>query len=62
MVRVVSNPGGHAPVYDGKTLRLMVQKTALFKHCHDVCVDADGDLYVCQWNANKTQPVKLHRV
>jgi hypothetical protein len=60
--RVVSNPGGHAPVYEKGQLQLMVQKTPVFKHCHDVCVDGDGDLYVCQWNADKTQPVKLHRV
>ena len=60
--RVVSNPGGHAPVYEHGKLQLMVQKTPVFKHCHDVCVDADDDLYVCQWNADKTQPVKLHRV
>jgi hypothetical protein len=60
--RVLSNPGGHAPVYENGKLQLMVQKTPVFKHCHDVCVDNDDDLYVCQWNADKTQPVKLHRV
>ena len=60
--RVVSNPGGHAPVYENGKLQMMVQKTPVFKHCHDVCVDGDDDLYVCQWNADKTQPVKLHRV
>ena len=60
--RVVSNPGGHAPAYANGKLQMMVQKTPVFKHCHDVCVDDDDDLYVCQWNADKTQPVKLHRV
>jgi hypothetical protein len=40
----------------------MVQETPVFKHCHDVCVDDDENLYVCQWNADKTYPIKLVRV
>ena len=60
--RVVSNPGGTAPVYlDGK-LQLMVQETPIFKHCHDVCIDQDENIYVCQWNAGKSYPIKLTRV
>ena len=60
--RVVSNPGGTAPVYEDGVLQLMVQAEPVFKHCHDVCVDDDKNLYVCQWNASGTYPVKLHRV
>lgn len=60
--RVVSNPGGHAPVYRDGKLQMMVQKLPVFKHCHDVCVDDDENIYVCQWNANRTQPIKLHRI
>jgi hypothetical protein len=60
--RVVSNPGGTAPEYRDGELQLMVQETPIFKHCHDVCVDADENLVICQWNADKTYPVKLHRV
>jgi hypothetical protein len=60
--RVVSNPGGTAPRYENGALQLMVQETPVFKHCHDVCVDGDENLIVCQWNADKTYPVKLHRV
>lgn len=61
--KVVSNPGGTPPIYDqnGK-LKLMFQEQKVFKHCHDVCVDGDKNLYVCQWNANKVYPYKLHRV
>lgn len=60
--RVVSNPAGTAPEYvDGK-LQLMIQERPIFRHCHDVCVDNDKNIYVCQWNANKTYPIKLHRV
>ena len=60
--RVVSNPGGSAPVYRDGALQLMVQAEPVFRHCHDVCVDDDKNLYVCQWNASGTYPVKLHRV
>jgi peptidylamidoglycolate lyase len=60
--KVVSNPGGTAPVYmDGK-LQLMMQEKPVFKHCHDVCVDGDKNVYVCQWNAGGVYPYKLHRV
>jgi hypothetical protein len=60
--RVVSNPGGTAPEYRNGELQLMVQARPVFRHCHDVCVDEDQNLYVCQWNANQTYPIKLHRV
>ena len=60
--RVVSNPGGTKPTYVDNKLQLMVQQQTLFKHCHDVCVDEDKNLYVCQWNANKSYPIKLERV
>lgn len=59
---VVSNPGGTKPVYEHGELQLMVQEQPVFKHCHDVCVDDDKNLYVCQWNAGKTYPIKLERV
>ena len=60
--KVVSNPGGTAPIYENNKLKLMLQDTPLFNHCHDVCIDEDKNLYVCQWNANKTYPIKLERV
>ncbi len=60
--RVVSNPGGTAPVYEDGELQLMVQSEPVFKHCHDVCVDQEKNLYVCQWNADGSYPIKLHRV
>jgi hypothetical protein len=60
--KVISNPGGTKPEYKKGVLQLMVQDKPVFKHCHDVCVDNDKNLYVCQWNANKSYPVKLERV
>ncbi|MEM6963642.1 MAG: 6-bladed beta-propeller [Bacteroidota bacterium] len=63
--RVVSNPGGEAPVYRDGKLQQMYQaqgKEKVFCHGHDVCVDNDKNLYVCQWNAYQTPPVKLERI
>lgn len=61
--RVISNPGGTAPVYkDGKLQQTLQTPDRVFQHGHDVCVDEDKNLYVCQWNANHTAPVKLTRV
>ena len=60
--KVISNPGGTAPEYRDGQLQLMVQSEAIFKHCHDVCIDDDKNIYVCQWNANKSYPIKLERV
>lgn len=61
--KVVSNPGGTKPIYDEDgSLKVMVQKQSIFNHCHDVCVDEDKNIYVCQWNANNTYPIKLERV
>ena len=60
--KVVSNPGGTKPKYKKGKLQRMVQDQPIFRHCHDVCIDNDENLYVCQWNANKAYPIKLERV
>lgn len=60
--QVVSNPGGTAPEYKNGELQVMVQDKPLFKHCHDVCVDDEDNLYIPQWNAGKVYPYKLTRV
>ena len=61
--KVISNPGGNAPVYKGNTLQPTLQAPEkVFQHCHDVCVDEDKNLYICQWNANHSSPIKLTRV
>jgi hypothetical protein len=59
---VVSNPGGTQPEYHGGALQLMRQEVPILRHGHDVCLDDDGNLYVCQWNADRAYPIKLHRV
>nr|WP_207505948.1 6-bladed beta-propeller [Telluribacter humicola] len=60
--KVISNPGGTKPEYKNGQLQLMVQEKPLFMHCHDVCIDEDENIYICQWNAKQTYPVKLVRV
>ncbi len=60
--KVVSNPGGTAPEYRNGKLQLMVQEKPYFHHCHDVCIDNDENIYVCQWNAKKAYPSKLERI
>ncbi|MEO1448292.1 MAG: 6-bladed beta-propeller, partial [Bacteroidota bacterium] len=60
--KVISNPGGTKPKYRKGELQLMLQETPTFMHCHDVCIDNDENIYVCQWNANKSYPIKLERV
>lgn len=60
--KVVSNPGGTKPEYRNGKLQLMLQQQSIFNHCHDVCIEEDKNIYVCQWNANKTYPIKLERV
>jgi hypothetical protein len=61
--KVVSNPGGTAPAYvNGQLQQAFQSDEKVFNHGHDVCVDEDKNLYICQWNANHTPPVKLERV
>lgn len=61
--KVVSNPGGEAPEYINGELQQMYQaKKPVFNHGHDVLVDEDKNIYLCQWNAGGTPPVKLERV
>ncbi|MFY0653904.1 MAG: twin-arginine translocation signal domain-containing protein [Cyclobacteriaceae bacterium] len=60
---VVSNPGGTAPEYQGSSLQPAYQLDSKpFNHGHDVCIDEDKNIYVCQWNADQTPPFKLERV
>jgi hypothetical protein len=60
--QAVSNPGGTEPEYVNGELQPMLQDQPIFNHCHDVCIDEDKNIYVCQWNADKSYPIKLERV
>ena len=60
--RMISAPAGNKPIYLNGQLQKMYQTMKIFQHPHDVCVDDDENLYVAQWNAGKTYPIKLKRV
>ena len=58
--KVVSVIGGSEPAYDeNKKLKPFSQTIPLFKHPHDVMVDDEENLYVCQWNSGKVYPYKF---
>lgn len=60
--QLISAPGGSTPNYEYGVLEKMHQTVKIFQHPHDVCVDEDENLYVAQWNAGQTYPIKLVRV
>ena len=61
--QVVSCPGGEQPVYQGGQLQHVGQNASrTFFNGHDVCVDNDKNVFVCQWNGRQTPPVMLERV
>lgn len=62
--KVISVIGANEAVYEGNTLKPLSQtRTAsgetMFKHPHDVMVDDEENLYVCQWNSGKVYPYKF---
>lgn len=58
--KVVSVIGGAEASYspDG-SLQPFYQTIQLFKHPHDVLVDDEENLYVCQWNSGQVYPFKF---
>lgn len=60
--KIVATIGAEAPSYiDGK-LQLLRTDWSLFKHAHGVTVDDEGNLYVGEWRAEQSYPMKLKRV
>lgn len=60
--RVISTPGGSEPEYINNKLKPQAQASGIFIHPHDVCVDNDENVYVCQWKSNNSYPIKLERI
>lgn len=60
--KVISAPCGSAPSYTDGSLDTMYQTLRVFSHPHDVCVDEDENLYIAQWNAGQSYPIKMIRV
>lgn len=60
--KLISAPCGSQPVYVNGKLLKMHQTLKVFQHPHDVCVDEDENLYIAQWNAGQSYPIKLIRI
>lgn len=60
--RVLSAPGGIKPTYIDGELQPMHQAQPIFKHVHDLYVDATGDIYVGEWNSGNRYPYKLELI
>jgi hypothetical protein len=60
--KVVSCPGGNQPIYKDGKIQPMYQVTKTFYHVHDLCVDTKGNIYVVQWNAKGSYPIKLELI
>ena len=63
-MRLVSAPGSASESieYSGTDLVTPVSDEMTFMNPHDVCVDADENLFVPQWYSGRTYPVMLERV
>lgn len=62
--KVISVVGGNEAVYESNHLQPLRQSRysngeTLFKHPHDVMVDNEENLYVCQWASGKVYPFKF---
>jgi hypothetical protein len=57
--KVVSVLCGSEAAYENGKLKPFYQTIKLFKHPHDVMVDDEGSLYVCQWSSGKVYPYKF---
>ncbi|KVX01299.1 hypothetical protein [Shewanella frigidimarina] len=59
---IVANLGAVQPEYSNGELQPMQSDGDVFNHVHCICVDQDDNLYVGQWNASNSYPMKLIRV
>lgn len=60
--KMISSPGAICPFYLNGILQPQHQAEQVFLHPHDVCVDADENLYIPQWNAGNVYPFLLERI
>src|SRR4051812_37144953 len=60
--KVVSVLCGSEAAYENDKLKPFHQTEKLFKHPHDVLVDDEENLYVCQWSSGKVYPYKFKPV
>nr|WP_102440664.1 6-bladed beta-propeller [Shewanella sp. 10N.286.48.B5]PMH84311.1 6-bladed beta-propeller [Shewanella sp. 10N.286.48.B5] len=59
---LIANLGATQPEYINGQLQPMQSTEDVFNHVHCICVDQDDNLYVGQWNASQSYPIKLIKV
>ena len=59
---VCATLGGTAVLGATGSLHRLRSDYSSFHHVHDVTVDNDGNIYVCEWNAGGAYPVKLEKL
>lgn len=60
--RLVANLGANVPEYEQGKLQALQTDWQVFSHCHGICLDNEGNIYVGQWRANQCYPWKLERI
>lgn len=60
--KVIANLGGTQPEYIDGELQPMCSTWDLFNHCHGICIDDQDNLYVGQWRAGQSYPIKLEKI
>ena len=60
--RMIANLGGTEPEYVDGELQPVQTTWDIFKHCHGICVDEVGNVYVGQWRADNSYPYKLEKL
>lgn len=59
---LVANLGANEPEYIDGELQINQTNWQVFSHCHGICLDKSGNIYLGQWRANNCYPWKLERI
>ncbi|TLU65188.1 6-bladed beta-propeller [Thalassotalea litorea] len=59
---LVVNLGAGKPEYRNNQLQPMATTWDIFNHPHGICIDDDGNMYVGQWRAGQSYPIKLEKI
>lgn len=60
--QICATLGGHMEPTGADGSFRLVTDYSCFHHVHDVCADAQGNIYACEWNAGNIYPIKLQRI
>ncbi|QDP00787.1 6-bladed beta-propeller [Thalassotalea sp. PS06] len=60
--KVVVNLGAGKPEYRDNQLQPMTTTWDIFNHPHGICIDNDDNIYVGQWRAGQSYPIKLEKI